>query len=428
MYNEQLEQLIDAALADGVLTEKEKQILFKKAQTFGIDLDEFEMVLDARLVKIQKEQQAAPKSNKLGDVKKCPACGAIVQSYQGKCNECGYEFENIQANLSSVKLAEELKRIDDEYNVKIESLLGDKNRDKRLTLETKMRNRKEQVILTFPIPITKADLVEFITIMGTQAVGGGSLSEAYMGKYEECVVKSKILFPKDKQLESAIEDIENKRKEKEKVKVKSNREDNIENILMLLYSLVVIFLFCVAPWYIPKKITAKQGSKIEALYNNENAEAAIEKYASLKSKHKRRLSDKALMILSDCIDKNDIKNAEDVFLASEAKLYENTRVGFLNIFSNKDYKSNSNKMAQLLYSYYMENENYDKARIIVSNAEGKKYDFWGMHIRDVVVALCEDGKISEAERYLKQYAWEINKKDKEKTAFVKEMEAVIRSY
>ena len=197
---------------------------------------------------------------------------------------------------------------------------------------------------------------------------------------------------------------------------------------MLLYSLVVIFLFCVAPWYIPKKITAKQGSKIEALYNNENAEAAIEKYASLKSKHKRRLSDKALMILSDCIDKNDIKNAEDVFLASEAKLYENTRVGFLNIFSNKDYKSNSNKMAQLLYSYYMENENYDKARIIVSNAEGKKYDFWGMHIRDVVVALCEDGKISEAERYLKQYAWEINKKDKEKTAFVKEMEAVIRSY
>ena len=79
MYNEQLEQLIDAALADGVLTEKEKQILFKKAQTFGIDLDEFEMVLDARLVKLQKEQQSAPKSNKLGDVKKCPACGAILK-------------------------------------------------------------------------------------------------------------------------------------------------------------------------------------------------------------------------------------------------------------------------------------------------------------------------------------------------------------
>ena len=31
MYSKELEELIDAALADGVLTEKEKQILFKKA-------------------------------------------------------------------------------------------------------------------------------------------------------------------------------------------------------------------------------------------------------------------------------------------------------------------------------------------------------------------------------------------------------------
>ncbi len=45
MYNEQIESLISAALADGVLTEKEKQILFKRAESMGIDLDEFEMVL-----------------------------------------------------------------------------------------------------------------------------------------------------------------------------------------------------------------------------------------------------------------------------------------------------------------------------------------------------------------------------------------------
>ena len=42
MYNEQIEVLISAALADGVLTEKEKQILFKKAESMGIALDEFE--------------------------------------------------------------------------------------------------------------------------------------------------------------------------------------------------------------------------------------------------------------------------------------------------------------------------------------------------------------------------------------------------
>ena len=114
MYNEQIEQLIDAALSDGELTEKEKQILFKKAQSFGIDLDEFEMVLDARLVKLKKNEaekkaQAAPKSNKFGDVKKCPACGAIVQSFQGVCQECGYAFENVEANSSVRRLSAELE-------------------------------------------------------------------------------------------------------------------------------------------------------------------------------------------------------------------------------------------------------------------------------------------------------------------------------
>ena len=39
MYNERLEQLIKAALADGVVTEKERQVLYKRAQEQGIDLD-----------------------------------------------------------------------------------------------------------------------------------------------------------------------------------------------------------------------------------------------------------------------------------------------------------------------------------------------------------------------------------------------------
>lgn len=64
MYDEKLETLITAALADGVLTDKEKQILFKKAEAMGIDLDEFELVLDGRLAKRKKEMEAqATKKN-----------------------------------------------------------------------------------------------------------------------------------------------------------------------------------------------------------------------------------------------------------------------------------------------------------------------------------------------------------------------------
>ena len=102
MYNEQIESLISAALADGMLTEKEKQVLFKKAQSQGIDLDEFEMVLDARLVELEKAEKAkaaaaAPKSNKLGDVKKCPNCGENLK-----------EQESIDLDDEFVELAEEM--------------------------------------------------------------------------------------------------------------------------------------------------------------------------------------------------------------------------------------------------------------------------------------------------------------------------------
>ncbi len=65
MYNEKLEALITAALADGVLTDKEKEVLFKKAEAMGIDRDEFELVLDGRLAKRKKEMEAqAPQAAK----------------------------------------------------------------------------------------------------------------------------------------------------------------------------------------------------------------------------------------------------------------------------------------------------------------------------------------------------------------------------
>lgn len=107
MYSEKIEALIQAALADGELSEKEKQILFKRAQDEGVDLDEFEMVLNAKLYELshaKKEQTSAPKSNRFGDIRKCPACGAILQSFQHKCDECGYEFRNMDAVQSASKL------------------------------------------------------------------------------------------------------------------------------------------------------------------------------------------------------------------------------------------------------------------------------------------------------------------------------------
>ena len=172
MYNEQIENLINLALADGELTEKEKQILFKKAEAAGIELDEFEMVLDAKLfekqqtVKAAAPSVAAPKSDKFGDVKKCPACGAMMQSFQTKCSDCGHEFSNIEANASIDKLfkmlndAEDMRKEDSSSSNPL-SAMGSMMA-KQMTssfVPGKVDKKKMEIISNFPIPTTKNDIL-----------------------------------------------------------------------------------------------------------------------------------------------------------------------------------------------------------------------------------------------------------------------------
>ena len=64
MYNEKIESLISIALVDGELSEKERQILFQKAQEEGIDLEEFKKVLEQRLFEAQKNQRINIKGKK----------------------------------------------------------------------------------------------------------------------------------------------------------------------------------------------------------------------------------------------------------------------------------------------------------------------------------------------------------------------------
>jgi hypothetical protein len=194
MYNEQIENLISLALTDGELSEKEKQILFKKAEAAGIDLDEFEMVLDAKLFEKQKSEKpatAAPKSDKLGDIRKCPACGAIVQSFTTKCSDCGTEFRNIEASQNIIKFFEKLDKL--ESNRK-ENFYDNQKQDSGTSFGTLIKwwffwwlliplklitfvlnkskpsrwsttdSRKEEMIMNFPVPNSREEIIEFITL------------------------------------------------------------------------------------------------------------------------------------------------------------------------------------------------------------------------------------------------------------------------
>ena len=181
MYSEELEMLIDAALADGELTEKEKKVLYKKAKEEGLDLDEFEMILEARLVKQNKS--IATKTDKFGDVKKCPNCGSVIQTHIGVCPECGYAFEGLEANSSAKHLAELIqKTIDNTHN------------------EERRKQEIKTIILSFPIPNSKADLMEFIISLKPKTKGDSydnPYKDAYLSKYIECIDKAKYMFPND---------------------------------------------------------------------------------------------------------------------------------------------------------------------------------------------------------------------------------------
>ena len=204
MYNDQIEALIKAALADGVLTEKEKQVLFRRAQEQGIDLDEFEMVLDARLVELKKSKQtAAPKSEKFGNIRKCPSCGAIISAGMAACQECGFEFSGIEANQSSKLLADKIAKIEEDYSRRIDSVgnvSNSDNNDKKWEINKEKYCLIAQTIKGFPIPNTKADLFEFIVNMQSRMLSPMEykvVAEAYATKYSESMIKAKTLYSKD---------------------------------------------------------------------------------------------------------------------------------------------------------------------------------------------------------------------------------------
>ena len=166
MYSKELEEIIDAALADGTITDVERKVLHKRAMAEGVDPEELDIVIDGRLAKAKKQEDwlrpAPPKNiekNKHGNVVKCPSCGAQVDRTLAICPDCGYAFTNINISTSIQKLYEKLEMAD---GGSADGLFGDvfdgeQKRRKRQILQ------KSSIIANAPIPTTKEDILEFLS-------------------------------------------------------------------------------------------------------------------------------------------------------------------------------------------------------------------------------------------------------------------------
>ena len=176
MYSEQLEQLIKSVIADGVITDKERSVLHKKAAAEGIDEDEIDVYIDGLIAQMKPSM---PKDEKRKQ-RKCPHCGEILKATDIICPNCGNEISREDVHSSIQKLFDLLKEEDEHYTQKLESLNkknsidkiqgGDKDSSKQILFETQQKTLKENhekrlgsIIENFPIPNDHEAMLEFLT-------------------------------------------------------------------------------------------------------------------------------------------------------------------------------------------------------------------------------------------------------------------------
>lgn len=129
---EELNALIQQYLTDGVLTDKERQVILNKAEKMGLDRDEIDLYLDAEVQKIDQQTDAAVRKQK---GKTCPFCGGSVPQLTDKCPHCG---ENITPEASS-----ELQEIFDNLEEALVDFKSGKDIAKsKATVERFMRKAK----------------------------------------------------------------------------------------------------------------------------------------------------------------------------------------------------------------------------------------------------------------------------------------------
>lgn len=180
MFSKELENLIQATLEDGKLEEYEKAALVKRAQAEGVDLTELEIYINSILQKRQKEidkerneqvqMKAQEKKEAIGPV--CPKCGKQVPPMTLKC-ECGYEFTKAEANTSVQLLVEKIDIIN------LEAYLSRAEREEKI----------REAIEMFPVPNTKEDILEFLSM------GASSLQDKipFLNTYNGRVILYSVL-------------------------------------------------------------------------------------------------------------------------------------------------------------------------------------------------------------------------------------------
>jgi len=382
MYSEQIEKLIELALADGDLTEKEKQILFKRAEAEGIDLDEFEMVLEARLFEKTKnktpEPIAAPKSDRLGDVKKCPACGAIAESFATKCSDCGTEFRNIEASGSIIKFFEKLDEVEATRNNGFYTQNTGKSvglgtvllwlffwyilifiKGFQLILATSKPTkwsttdaRKEELVLNYPVPVSKENILEFLTLSASKINSSSYLTifsedtkyknawnKIWLKKIEQINSKASISMKSDTKTYAEVQTIVDN--------ARNITKENTKKVFRVLGTGVIIIVGFIIWNTVSGKIDENRNNTYTTLVNS--AEKLIE----------NKQYDEAEKLLNDVDNKHKIEIKSKIQLSKLTEKLEELEP----LLKNKEYSKLKMELEKLRWNQISPDSDWDLEKI-----------------------------------------------------------------
>lgn len=190
---------------------------------------------------------------KHGTMRTCPNCGASIGSFSGKCPECGYIFSNVSGNSTVKELQRELAKIRKTNSSALGSYFGIDNKTERLVT----------LIKNFPIPNSKEDFIEFITLCLTNisydnvnSLSQGSddkIRNAWKAKSKQIITKAKLLFPDDKDVQAAISELNSQK----------NRLSKRTKIGIFAAIYLVLFV-TLSIWYLGKESDDEE-AKIEEI-------------------------------------------------------------------------------------------------------------------------------------------------------------------
>lgn len=211
MFSEELEALISAAFIDGTISDKERAILIKRAVAEGIDPDEFELILDSRIIMASKNNEAPKKSSGLGEVRKCPSCASPVGAFQVRCAYCGFEFSGVAPNPFVQKFADGLHKAVTDASKSVRMSAFDKffdstGQDEENRKQTAMSRAETLYVRTSPLPLAKEDIIEMLTFMTPKIKAGGAteVTLVWRNKFEALLSKLEVIAATDPSLQPLV--------------------------------------------------------------------------------------------------------------------------------------------------------------------------------------------------------------------------------